>query len=49
MLFQRKYLSNNHLAQVSITSDQEGTMEMKNELLSGVAALEYGHKLVSGV
>ena len=34
LLFQRQDFLNNHLARVSITSYQEGTMKMKNEVLS---------------
>ena len=38
MLSQRQDFSNNHLARVSITANQEGNMEMSDEMLSsGVA------------
>ena len=38
LLSQRQDFLNNHLVRVSITPNQEGTMEMRDELLSSVAA-----------
>ena len=38
LLAQRQDFLNNHLARVPITPDQEGTMEMKDEVLSSVEA-----------
>ena len=35
---QRHYFLNNHLARVPITPNQEGTMEMRDEVLSSVGA-----------
>ena len=38
LLFQRQDFSNNHLALVPVTSNQEGTFEMREEVLSSVGA-----------
>ena len=38
LLSQRQEFLNNHLAQVPITPNQQGTMEMRDELLSSVGA-----------
>ena len=38
LLSQRQNLLNNHLARVPITPNQEGTMEMRDEVLSSVGA-----------
>ena len=38
LLSQRQNFLNNHLARVPITSNQEGTMEMRDEVLSSVGA-----------
>ena len=38
LLSQRQDFSNNHLARVPITENQEGTMEMRDEVLSSVGA-----------
>ena len=38
LLSQRQDFSNNHLAQVPITPNQEGTIEMRDEVLSSVRA-----------
>ena len=38
ILSQRQDFLNNHLARVSITPNQEGTMEMRDEILSSVGA-----------
>ena len=38
LLSQRQDFLNNHLARVSITPNQEGTMEMRDEVLSSVGA-----------
>ena len=38
LLSQRQDFLNNHLARVPITSNQEGTMEMRDEVLSSVGA-----------
>ena len=38
LLFQRQDFLNNHLARVPITSNQEGTIEMREEVLSSVGA-----------
>ena len=38
LLSQRQDFLNNHLARVQITPNQEGTMEMRNEVLSSVGA-----------
>ena len=37
-LSHRQNILNNHLAQVPITPNQEGTMEMRDEILSSVGA-----------
>ena len=39
LLFQRQDFLNNHLARVPITPNQEGTMEMRDEVLSSVGTL----------
>ena len=39
LLSQRQDFLNNHLAQVPITPNQQGTMEMRDEVLSSVGAL----------
>ena len=38
LLSQRQDFLNNHLARVPITPNQEGTIEMREEVLSGVGA-----------
>ena len=38
LLFRRQDFLNNHLARVPITPNQEGTMEMRDEVLSSVGA-----------
>ena len=38
LLFQRQDFMNNHLTRVPITPNQEGTMEMRDEVLSSVGA-----------
>ena len=38
LLSQTQDFSNNHLARVPITANQEGTMEMRDEVLSSVGA-----------
>ena len=38
LLSQRSYFLNNHLARVPITPNQEGAMEMRDEILSSVGA-----------
>ena len=38
LLAQRQDFLNNHVARVSITPNQEGTMEMRHEVLSSVGA-----------
>ena len=38
LLSQSNYFFNNHLARVPITPNQEGTMEMRDEVLSSVGA-----------
>ena len=41
LLSQRQDFSDNHLARVVITPNQEGTMEMRDEVLSSVWAQEW--------
>ena len=41
-LSQRQEFLNNHLARLPITPKQEGTMEMRNEVLSSVGAQDLG-------
>ena len=38
LLYQRQDFLNNHLAQVPITPNQQGTFEMREEVLSSVGA-----------
>ena len=38
LLFQRQQFFNNHLARVPVTSYQQGTHEMRDEVLSSVGA-----------
>ena len=40
LLFQRQHFLNNHLAQVPVTPNQQGTHEMRDEVLSSVGAQE---------
>ena len=41
LLAQRQHFLNNHLARVPITPNQEGTMEMRDEVLSSVGAQDF--------
>ena len=43
LLAQRQEFLNNHLARVPITLNQEGTMEMRDEVLSSVGGSRAGH------
>ena len=51
LLFQRQDFLNNHLARVPITPNQQGTMEMRDEVLSTVGArdLDTSSYQVSGL
>ena len=40
LLSQKKQFSNNHLARVPVTPNQQGTREMRDEVLSSVGAQE---------
>ena len=40
MLSQRQKFSNNHLAQVPVTANQQGTHAMRDEVLSSLVALD---------
>ena len=44
LLSQRQDFLNNHLAQVPITPNQQGTIEVKEEVLSSVGGSRLGHQ-----